>query len=434
MPTIISGPDPIIYVIVVIISEASLFAALRILHRKRLIDDTPTLKAQGVFIGLVELKGRVECKKPLRSYLSETQCVQYSWSIEEQWSRQVTETYQDAEGRTQTRTRTETGWTNVGRGGDSVPFYLRDETGVIRIIPDYASIEGDTVISETVGRGDLLYYEKGPLYGVADSRHRRRFFETLIPLHSTIYVIGHTREREDIVAVEIAYDEEEPLFVISTNSEEEVSRGYGYWFYLWVFLGFLSTLLVPFAGQSSDISIWLIPVLIYLGALATGWTLVVYNSLVSLGNSVEQAWSMVDIQLNRRSDLIPNLVKIVEGYQIHEESLLTLIATMRAQSVAGSDSKSEPEGVAPVLNAVIEKYPELKAGPQFLQLQRSLEETEQRIALARDYYNEMARFYNTRLEVIPDTLVAKLAGLRRRSLMVAENFMRAPVDVNLVNS
>jgi hypothetical protein len=270
-----------------------------------------------------------------------------------------------------------------------------------------------------------LYYGKGPLYGVANSQHRRRFSETLIPLHSTIYVIGHAREREDIVAVEIAYDEDEPLFVISTSSEEDVSRGYGYWFYFWVFFGFIPTLFGLVAGQSSDISSWLLPVMIYLAALATGWTLVVYNSLVSLRNSVEQAWSMVDIQLNRRSDLIPKLVKIVEGYQIHEKSLLTLIATLRAQSVSGSNTKSDPEGVAPVLSVAIEKNPELRAGQNFLQLQRSLEETEQRIALARDYYNELAMFYNTRLEVIPDTLVAKVAGLKRRSLMAAETFKRA---------
>jgi hypothetical protein len=432
MQTIISGHNPIIYIIGIIISGASLFSAFRILHRKRLIDDTPTLKTQGVFIGLVELKGRVGCDKPLLSYLSETQCVQYSWSIEEHWSRQVTETYHDAEGKPQTRTRNETGWTNVGRGGDSVPFYLRDETGIIRIIPDHASIEGDSSISTTVGRGDQLYYGKGPLYGVANSQHRRRFSETLIPLHSTIYVIGHAREREDIVAVEIAYDEDKPLFVISTSSEEDVSRGYGYWFYFWVFFGFIPTLFGLVAGQSSDISSWLLPVMIYLAALATGWTLVVYNSLVSLRNSVEQAWSMVDIQLNRRSDLIPKLVKIVEGYQIHEKSLLTLIATLRAQSVSGSNTKSDPEGVAPVLSVAIEKNPELRAGQNFLQLQRSLEETEQRIALARDYYNELAMFYNTRLEVIPDTLVAKVAGLKRRSLMAAETFKRASVDVDLV--
>ncbi|MCJ7731889.1 hypothetical protein MUP51_06190, partial [Candidatus Bathyarchaeota archaeon] len=77
------GPDPILLIIAIIISSASLFAAFRTLQNKRLIDDTPTLKAQGVFIGLAELKGTVECEKPLRSHLSETRCVQYTWSIEE---------------------------------------------------------------------------------------------------------------------------------------------------------------------------------------------------------------------------------------------------------------------------------------------------------------------------------------------------------------
>jgi len=104
MSTIPTGPDPIAYVIFVIISGAALVAAFRTLHRKRIIDDTPTLKAQGVFIGLVELKGTVESDKPLRSHLNESMCVQYSWSIEEEWSRLVTETYHDADGKPQTRT------------------------------------------------------------------------------------------------------------------------------------------------------------------------------------------------------------------------------------------------------------------------------------------------------------------------------------------
>jgi len=89
------------------------------LRRKRLIDDVPTSKTQGVFIGLAELKGTAESEVPLTSYLAGISCVQYVWQVDEHWSRTVHETYTDAKGHTQTRTRTESGWTKVAGGGES---------------------------------------------------------------------------------------------------------------------------------------------------------------------------------------------------------------------------------------------------------------------------------------------------------------------------
>lgn len=435
MSVLPSGLGLILMLIIwVIVAFTCLFGAFRSLSRKRLIDDTPTSKTQGVFIGLVELKGTAESEMPLTSYLSEIRCVQYEWEIEEQWSRQVVETYRDADGKTQTRTRTESGWTNIGHGGESAPFYLRDDTGVIRVVPDYASIEGVTTISETLGRGDAMYFGKGSPYEVANSDHRRRFNETVIPLHSMLYVIGQARERQDIVAAEIAHDKEAPLFVISTNVEKQISRSYGLWFLLWITIGFISTIigsvkLSPSPGMWS----WVVPASLYLIAAALSWVWVVYNSLVSLRNSVDQAWSLVDVQLKRRSDLIPTLVSIVEGYQVHEEVVQVLTAELRAQvSTSAAGDQTELKGVAPTLHATTERYPELLAGETFLRLQRSLVETEQRIALARDYFNEIAFFYNTRLVVVPDMFVGKIAGLRSRPLLTAENFERASVEVKLV--
>jgi hypothetical protein len=143
----------------------------------------------------------------------------------------------------------------------------------------------------------------------------------------------------------------------------------------------------------------------------------------------------VDVQLKRRYDLIPNLVKTVEGYRGYESDVQTLITELRNQTQAtppgerGSDFK----GVAPLLKIVIERYPELKASESFLSLQKQLAETEQRIALARDYYNDIVTFYNTRLEIIPDRFIAAIAGLHPRTLMGAADFERAPVQVKLAN-
>ncbi|MDH4270145.1 MAG: E3 ubiquitin ligase family protein, partial [Dehalococcoidia bacterium] len=115
-----------------------LIGAFRALRRRRLIDDVPTSKTQGVFIGLAELKGTAESEMPLTSYLAGTRCVQYAWQIDEHWSRTVHETYTDAKGQTHTRTRTESGWTKVAGDSQSIPFYLKDDTGVIRVVPEGA--------------------------------------------------------------------------------------------------------------------------------------------------------------------------------------------------------------------------------------------------------------------------------------------------------
>ncbi len=185
---------------------AGLGGAFRAGRRRRLVENLPTSKTTGVFIGLVELKGTAESASPLTSYLAEQPCVEYQWSVEEHWSRTVTETYTDSDGKTQTRTRHESGWTTVASGGEMIPFYLQDDCGVILVRPEGAKLEPAAMFDETVGRGDPLYYAKGPAGAVADSDHRRRFVERGIPLHAMLYVMGQARERQDVVAPEIAQD------------------------------------------------------------------------------------------------------------------------------------------------------------------------------------------------------------------------------------
>lgn len=412
-----------------------LIGAFWSLRRKRLIDDMPTSKTQGVFIGLAELKGTAETESPLTSYLAGTRCVQYAWHVEEHWSRTVTETYQDAQGHTRTRTRHESGWTRVSSGGQSIPFYLKDDTGVIRIVPEGASIEGTTTFDETVTPSNSLYFGKGPAHAIANSDHRRRFHETAIPLHAMLYVMGQARERPDVVAAEIAHDKNAPMFVISTRTEKQVSTSYNLWFWLWLILGMGAAMggavAWNFLQPPGSVAQWQPYVIAGVGFLVTfflGWVWMVYNSLINLHHRVEQGWSQVDVQLKRRYDLIPNLVKIVEGYRDHESETQTLLAELRAQS---TPSPGEVKGLSPALRVTIERYPELKASESFLRLQQALADAEQRIALARDYFNAIATFYNTRLGIIPDRFAAALARLRPHPLMSATDFERAAVSVKL---
>ncbi len=412
------------------------------MQRKRLIDDLPTSKTQGVFVGLVELKGTAESEKPLSSYLAGVKCVHYSWQIEEHWSRTVHETFTDSKGQVQTRTRTESGWTKVADGRESIPFYLKDDTGIIRVVPEGARINAVSTYNETLSRDDPLYFGKGPSREIANTTHRRRLQESALPLHASLYIMGQAREREDVVAAEVAFQKDSPMFIISTKTEKQISSGYARWAWFWIVLGFVlaggGAALSGIASGEAARFPWTATVIVcgaYAVALLLGWIWAAYNSLVTLHHRVEQGWSQVDVQLKRRSDLIPNLASSVAGYSDFEKGTQTALTQLRQQleatppGVAGPDFK----GVAPTLRAVIEQYPNLKASDAFLGLQRSLEDTEQRIALARDYYNDIATFYNSRLEIVPDRYVGGIARLRPSTLMSAADFERAPVQVKLVS-
>ncbi len=417
-----------------------LLAAFFNLRKKRIIDDTPTSKSQGVFIGLTELKGTAESEKPFTSFLAGIPCVEYHWQVEEHWQRTVTETYRDAQGHTQTRTKTESGWKTVATGGQSGPFYLKDDSGVIRIVPEGAKIHDNSIFNRTCSMGDPLYYGKGPATAIANSTHQRRFHEEGIPLHAMLYIMGQARQREDVVAPEIAADKGAAMFLISTQTERQISSGYGVGFWVLAVVG----LLVAAGGgvgwaatASAGISFGGAPLLImglgYVAVLLVVYVWTTFNSLINLHHRVEQGWSQVEVELKRRHDLIPNLVQAVQGYKEHESETQTLLAALRGQMEATLPGVSGPDfqGLAPLLRITVERYPDLKANESFLKLQQALVDTEQRIALARDYFNDVATFFNTRLGIIPDRFVAGIARLKERRLLEATDFERAPVTVNL---
>jgi hypothetical protein len=424
-----------------VISLACLAASLRLRRRHRLLRDLPTSKAAGVFIGLVELKGTAESEAPLTSFLAEVACVQFAWRVDEHWSRTVTETYTDDKGRTQTRTRHESGWTTVAEGGDAQDFYARDDTGAVLVRPSGAKLEPLPMFEETVTRGDPLYYGKGPERAVANSDHRRRFTETGLPLHAPLYVVGAARERADVVAPELAASKDAALFLISTRTEEKVASGLAGWSWFWWALGLLAAaapLAVALAHRAdgpvlaSVPAAWFVlPPLGYLFLWGAGWVWMAFNSLVALRQRVRSGWSLVDVQLKRRADLIPGLVAIVSGLTGHEKETQTALAALRAQASATPPGVSGPDhaGLAGALRAVVENYPQLTAQESFARLHHELVETEQRIALARTYYNDIATHFATRLEQVPDRWVARLGAIRPEPLLAAENFERAPVAV-----
>jgi hypothetical protein len=418
------------------LSLLALWFSLRQRRRQRLLRDLPTSKVRGVFIGLVELKGNAESEAPLLSHLAGAPCVHHAWKIEEHWRRTRTETYTDSKGKTQTRTVTDTGWETIARGGETQDFYLRDDTGALLVRPEGAKIEAVEIFDQNVSLGHPLYFGKGPRAAVRGSTGTRRFSEQAIPLHAALYVLGTARERREIVAPEIAAAEDSE-FIVSCRSEEKIQRGIaaGSWF-AWLL-----------ALAAAPAGLWLgygdayrpanLPALcaflalVCLGLWLLGWIWMVHDSLVGLRERVRQAWSLIDVQLKRRHDLIPAIAGSIAALASHEQTTQTALASLRAQSQATPPGLAgpDPAGLAPTLRAVVERYPSLAADTGFAALHHELIETEQRLALARAYYNDIATHYATRLEIIPDRLVARLRDMRPEPLLAATDFERAPVEV-----
>ncbi len=148
------------------------------------------------------------------------------------------------------------------------------------------------------------------------------------------------------------------------------------------------------------------------------WAVAVYNGLVQLKVRVEGSWSDIDVQLRRRYDLIPNLVETVKGYAAHEKGVFESVTQARARAMGAvtPGAKGEAEqglaGALKTLFAVAENYPQLRASENFQGLQGSLTEVEEAIQNSRRYYNAVVRDYNTKLQVIPDSFIANLAGFK----------------------
>ena len=179
-------------------------------------------------------------------------------------------------------------------------------------------------------------------------------------------------------------------------------------------------------------------VLVILVVLAVGvglYLMGAYNGLVKLRNKIESAFAQIDVQLNRRHDLIPNLVETVKGYASHEQETLENVIAARNAAVAatGPEQQAEAEGVLSGMLkqvfALSEAYPDLKANSQFLDLQRQLSETEDRIAYSRQYFNDNVRTYNTKIQSFPQNLIAKQMGFTERAYFQADDATRANVQV-----
>jgi LemA protein len=171
---------------------------------------------------------------------------------------------------------------------------------------------------------------------------------------------------------------------------------------------------------------WIVILVIVVAALLLLYLILLYNGLVQKRNRVDNAWAQIDVQLKRRRDLVPNLVETVKGYAAHERGTFEQVTEARA-AAAGARTPGEAVRAENALTqalgrlfAVAEAYPELKANQNFLDLQSQLRETEDRVAVSRQVYNDTVLTYNNAIQTFPAVLAAGVLGFRRRDFFELE--------------
>src|SRR5690554_4122169 len=172
----------------------------------------------------------------------------------------------------------------------------------------------------------------------------------------------------------------------------------------------------------------ILAVLFVIVILPIGWAIATYNGFVRLRNLVQEAWRQIDVELQRRHDLIPNLVETVKGYAAHERAVFDEVTRARALASGPASGPAEQAAHENVLTqaigrlfAVAEAYPQLRASENFQQLQSELTNTEDRIAAGRRFYNANVRELNTKVETFPPNLIAKMFDFTQAEYFEAED-------------
>lgn len=179
----------------------------------------------------------------------------------------------------------------------------------------------------------------------------------------------------------------------------------------------------------------LIYIILAVAVLLVLFTIATNNALVKLRNMVRNQWSQIDVLLKRRADLIPNLVESVKGYAGHEKETLDAVITARNKVVGATSShegisaNTELSSALGKLMVVVEAYPELKANQNFLQLQDSLRDTEDKISYARQFYNDAVNKYNDKTEMFPSNIIASMFKFEKAEFFRATEEEKATPQV-----
>ncbi len=406
-------------------SLVALAVWFRFMGRKRLVEDLPTSKVAGVALGVTELTGTVSCANPVLSPHGARDCAY--------WEQVVYEEQDQGDG--------ERRWKVVERrSGGRKHFDLEDETGSIRVWTRDAEmklpLEYDGPLSAPSLSGDGVL---AVALAARGGYSRRKVKEYVLPIGADVYVLGHAALPADATRPEIGPDPDlRHPFLVAVGGEHEVVRAqrlaaYG--------AGFVAVVAAAVAGiawidgpqlleaetlRPGDIAPGppLAMAALALWVMAFAMLGFVHNGLVRLRNRVQRAWSLLDVELQRRHDLVPALVEVVARHAEIERRWHTELAALRqgapielAESptdaaVVEADAEIADQGrrVGGLL-ALAERYPELDADQAFRRLHAQLTVTEDRIALARSFYNDNVMHLHDRAGGLPGRPVAWLFDL-----------------------
>lgn len=410
-------------------AAVALLVAWLIDRRRRVYADLGTTPAAAVYAGRNEVKGRAWHTQPLPSHITDTPCVRWTYTLEEErvHTRTVTET--DSKGNTRTRTETYHQWHEIDRLGEGHPaIEVVDDSGSVTVVLGPASVTDREIFSETFREEDRRgFFEK--LFTADNRTGRYRRVERGIAVGDDLFVVGEASLPDDDPRPRL--DHGDP-FVVSTRTEESHRRWLG--FFVPVFLlvaaafgGLAGNEASPGAGAAIGVAV--VGLLILSGAL-----LVIFNRLQLLVQQAARAWSLIDIQLTRRHSLIPRLANIARAATDHERVVLESAAIVRSSLIddapdqatvdrADREAREQTDRLRGLF-AVIEDYPDLKAGEAMADFQAELADTENRIAGTRTFYNEAVTILRNRRGTFPGILVARYADPRRFALFAADGFER----------
>jgi LemA protein len=374
--------------------------SIRLRLRQWRVLDVPTSECAGVAVGFAEVAGRARVDQPLAARGSATPCVYYEWELQQ---------YR--------RSGKNSRWVTVEKEASDAPFQVVDATGAVWVDPRHA---------EKLGLDSHTF--RVPL---RDKSWRQ--VEVRLDVDEPVYVIGPTRPRANEPGVEFGTDDSSDDYLISDESEAKVARRIGLAAWACTILGVTSAVLTPLlrgdVGVDSDgdntISYhlaggfdrlrWfaLTAALVFVATLVVSWLLRAYNRLVRVREQAQRAWSLIAVELQRRHDLLGQLVAAVREYARYERDVQTGLAAARADRLPDAAELSASGAAdlgarvqAAELVAIAEAYTDLRAGEQYQALAAAIRVSEDRVAAARRFYNDAVTVLRDRRQVFPYNVIA----------------------------
>ena len=373
--------------------------SIRLRARQWRVDDIPTSECANVPVGFAEANGLARLDPPLAARGSATPCVYYKWELQEH-----------------RRSGKNSRWVTVESELRSPPFRVADSTGEVWVDPEHAEMIGiDQHVTSVPGRS-----------------RKWRQIEWRLDMDEPVYVLGPTRVRAGAAIVEFGTEAAGDEFIISDEAERKVRNRIAFAAWSASIFGALAAGLafvvraeptldsdgdpaVAYHFVDSWARVWrfsLVAVLMFVGLSFFSWIFRAYNRLVRVRGQAERAWSLIAIELQRRHELLTNLIEVVRGYAQYEQNAQEGLARVRSElptSPELADAASADHGARAQVRSLValaESWPELFANEAFLSLQRAITVSEDRVAAARRFYNDAVTISLDRRQVFPAVMVA----------------------------